>query len=106
DGENEKSTRGTNPDGDPEQYWDFANTGQRHGLGYFGGDGTAAGLSTTNIEQAPPVGTPSYKGKSFANYLHDVQIRTTGSAIRPRNAETFILITSGPDGIYGTDDDV
>jgi prepilin-type N-terminal cleavage/methylation domain-containing protein len=104
--DNGKITGGTNPDGDPEQYWDFANTGLRHGLGYFGGDGTAATLSTINIEQAPPAGTPVYKGKSFANYFHDVQARTIGSAIRPRNPETFLLITSGPDGIFGTDDDV
>ncbi len=100
-------TGGTSPDGgQPVRGWDFAGTGLRHGLGFFGGDGTSVGLTAANVEQAPPSANPAYAGKSFANYLHDANAGNMGLVVRPQNAERYVLVSAGRDGLYGTDDDV
>lgn len=100
-------TGGTNPDSGAQLAgWDFAGTSRRHGLGFFGGTGTSQDLSTDNVRQDPPSVEPPYAGKSFANYLHDERVSETGLVLKPSNPESFVLVSAGPDGIYGTDDDV
>jgi prepilin-type N-terminal cleavage/methylation domain-containing protein len=75
---------------------DFARTGFKHGLGYFPKD-------PTNLHEKPPA---DYKGKNFIDDLHSEVLHQTSGVVRPANPDTFILISAGSDGLYGTEDDV
>ena len=51
--------------------------------------------------------------ETFARYIVDRKIYSSireasgaGFPLRPVNADTFLLISAGPDGRYGTSDDV
>lgn len=79
-------------------YWDFASSGLHHGLGFFGKP-TTAEIETSD-------GPVPYRGKSFCNYLHDHQAHLSGTVVTPVKKESFLLISAGKDGIFGTDDDV
>ena len=46
------------------------------------------------------------KGKTFADYIHDHSAGHAGNVLKPRNPERFIMMSAGPDGLYGTTDDV
>jgi prepilin-type N-terminal cleavage/methylation domain-containing protein len=46
-------------------------------------------------------------GTSFYNYISDPMIpAATGTCGRPQKPDSFILISAGPDGLYGTKDDI
>lgn len=81
--------------------WDFANNGatKYHGLGDFG---------TTVAASFNPKATPSdsRKGASFTGYLHNADAFRQARTVKPVKETSFVLITAGPDGIYGTPDDV
>jgi prepilin-type N-terminal cleavage/methylation domain-containing protein len=88
--------------------WDFAASGQTgakvvHPFGQFIGD--------PNDIEAPPYlhtsdNTPDTKAKTFTKYLHDHAAHEAGGVIKSVKPDTFLLISPGPDGLYGTDDDV
>ncbi len=85
--------------------WDFVFTNSRHGVGAYA---AATPVTTTNITSPPPTpaaGNP-YKGKTFVNFLHSENTLETGNVIKPLNPETFLLMSAGNDGVFGTDDDV
>ena len=43
----------------------------------------------------------------FARYIHDHKSEEASSGtIKPLNPDTYLLISAGPDGIYGTNDDI
>jgi len=86
--------------------WDFAGTGQLHGLGYFGpSQSELISANPTNPETANPP-DQRYKGKNFADYFHEHRAHETGNVIKPVKPDSFVLISAGKDGLYGTDDDV
>ena len=101
--DNERITGSANAD-----QWDFAGTGFQHGLGFFGP--TQAQMLTTpnSVKTTLPPSPPSgnYKGKGFAQFLHDSATLDSGQVVKPVKAEGFILLAPGKDGLYGTDDDV
>lgn len=87
------------------QAWDFTGRpgpeDQKHDISKFGDD-----PPTPESVIADP--------KTFQNYILNKELyestTETGSSrkptVRPHNADTFILITPGKDGIYGTNDDI
>ncbi len=87
----------------PQDSWDFAGTGFQHGIGWFG---NAGGVTVQNIHETPPNANPPYKGRGFADYVHDENPHESGNILKAQLSETFLLISAGKDGIYGTDDDV
>lgn len=87
----------TGGEGDPlASNWDFGGTGLKHGLGVLSPQGTL------NVEVPPG---SDYKGKRFDDYFHQHQAHETANVIKPYLPETFLLVSPGKDGIYGTDDD-
>jgi len=46
------------------------------------------------------------KQRSFARFFHSENAMRSMDKLKPRNPETFILITAGKDGRFGTQDDV
>lgn len=92
-------------DGSPNSSWDFSGSGVDHGLGYFGPSQSDI-LSNPNSvhSDVPPAAT--HRGKSFVDYLHEHRTHETGNVIKPVKPESFVLISAGKDGVYGTDDDV
>lgn len=77
--------------------WDFGNTGiHPHPLGAFGSTAPAS-IAT------PPPFYPN--GKTFTWSLHDNGVLGLG-VVRPHNPDSFVLITAGKDGLYGTADDI
>lgn len=105
-----------NYDTDPLAGWDFAGAGLPPGATavHYLGDFGIYPLATATIEQkqtavnTPPwsPGNPDRRGKTFVNYLHNENALSTGGVVKPLSPDTFILISAGEDGIYGTDDDV
>lgn len=83
--------------------WDFAGAGVPtevdRAVHYLGDFGDYADIFT------PPWGDDR-RGKTFMHYLYNESALSTGTVIKPVNPDTFILISAGEDGIYGTDDDL
>lgn len=79
--------------------WDFAYAGRQHQLALFGPDYSPLDPDTTHT-------FADGFNNSFVHYLHSETAHKTAQRVRPVNAERFILITAGKDGLYGTDDDV
>lgn len=83
----------------PEEGWQFVRGA--HGIARSGHDLTAQSILTTNNE------------KTFARFILDTATggltqqggQPTGP-LRPVNADTYLLISAGVDGLYGTKDDV
>lgn len=83
------------PDG-----WQYAN--REHRIRRIGAD------------ELPPESSPGapMPPDTFATYIHDPEVRAAtsttsyGGRIWPYNPDSFLLISAGPDGIYGTTDDV
>lgn len=90
---------GTDPNA-PIDGWDLGGGG--HAIAIHG-----SALTALDIEQT------QYK-ESFARYILDKNAfnavpfdqRKANTPLRPVNKDTFLLITAGPDGRYGTTDDV
>ena len=62
------------------------------------------GTGGTDID---PLANPANNYEDFYNYIADPQLPSTSPSSRvPYNPNTFILVSAGKDGIYGTDDDV
>lgn len=92
--------------------------------GFTGNDGTGGGSGTTNtgfnfgggahwIEAYGDPDDPGDEPRSFVHYIHNHEVGLDTSVnppvhtfVAPYNRETFLLITSGKDGIYGNSDDV
>jgi prepilin-type N-terminal cleavage/methylation domain-containing protein len=88
--------------------WDFAGAGQHplaavngpHPLGAFSGSGyNPADIDSMCGDQN---GVPG----SFADFLHSETAQYTAGRARPVNAERFVLISAGRDGVFGTSDDI
>lgn len=83
----------------PRGFWDFAHTGRNlecHPLGEFGSS------VPDRVNRPPPC---AGFGKTFVGFLHDPAALSLG-VVRPRNADSFVLIHPGRDGLFGTDDDL
>ncbi|HSW45884.1 MAG TPA: prepilin-type N-terminal cleavage/methylation domain-containing protein [Phycisphaerae bacterium] len=78
--------------------WDFANAGRQHWLAIFGT------VNPANPQQI--LSQPAEAKSTFARYLHDPNALSTSNIIKPMRPDSFVLITAGKDGLYGTDDDV
>jgi hypothetical protein len=87
--------------------WDFGNPKKQHAIAVPGAELIARQL------------VQSQHHETFARYVIDRAAYTrvaealarnetieTNSPLRPVNADTFLLISAGPDGRYGTPDDV
>lgn len=81
--------------------WDFGNPKKEHAIATSGAEAHASALINANNRE------------TFARYIVDRKIysgitETTerNFPLRPVNADTFLLISAGPDGRYGTSDDV
>lgn len=83
--------------------WNFAGGAAAHPIGEAGHMVTASDVETKS------------KGKTFARYILDrnayralsaQQLQNPKTPLRPVNADTFLLISPGVDGLYGTKDDV
>jgi len=44
--------------------------------------------------------------QTFCRYIHNHQVHEAAGTVRPFNEDSFLLISAGADGIYGTRDDV
>jgi len=86
---------------DPKEGWDFGGGGD-HRIAFHGADLTALDIDDARNKD------------SFARYILDVnafraireEIRSDKSPLRPVRRDSYLLITPGPDGLYGTNDDV
>ena len=45
-------------------------------------------------------------GRTFTGLLHDANALKAAGVVKPHNADRFILIHAGADGLYGTTDDI
>lgn len=87
--------------------WDFAGTGMQHGLGVFGST-----VDPRNRGAALDPVTNTVKGQYFTEYMYNNSAFTATSAgggagtVSAANSETYVMISSGPDGIFGTTDDL
>lgn len=89
--------------------WDFSASALHpgsfmHPLGYYGYD-------KDDPAQWPTPPPASAKGKTFAEVvcdekLYENTLTTGGGRLWPHNADTFLLISPGDDGLYGTGDDI
>lgn len=87
--------------------WDFSNTGGKHAIAFSGSELTADQITKPENKE------------SFAHYIVDRKIYANlesleeqkktidpKTPLRPVNAESYLLISPGVDGKYGTRDDV
>ncbi len=86
--------------GDRKEGWDFADVGataagsrQYHWLKELGLGANQGVLDTS-------------KQRTFARFMHSDSAMRSMDKLKARNPETFILITAGKDGRFGTQDDV
>jgi prepilin-type N-terminal cleavage/methylation domain-containing protein len=95
----------TNPLASDSTAWAFVEGVPNHAIGrYAGTAGTTTSYTNADLELK----------YSFINYIHDHNVDSMNTAATtatppPRtavNPDTFILMTAGPDGRFGTDDDV
>jgi prepilin-type N-terminal cleavage/methylation domain-containing protein len=87
--------------------WDFGNSGAKHTIALSGADHTAADLRDVDVPE---------KRETFARYIVDRKLYRDfenlqsppppTTPLRPVNAESYLLISAGVDGRYGTNDDV
>ena len=81
--------------------WDFAGAGSSgstepvHCLGFFGT------LDPTTIDNDQGNCTDT-----FASYLHNHETEQLSGVIKPVKPDSYLLISAGHDGLYGTPDDV
>lgn len=84
--------------------WDFAFSGLGHGMGTFGVTSAAQVVDPDAVHDSVP--PADARGRTFVNYLHDENVHEAGQQVKAVRAESFVLITPGKDGLYGTDDDI
>jgi len=95
-----------------DQWWNLAGKPRRHGLGIAAcrsGGSPDCEMKADDCTTA----SPPHQGFTFAGYIHDEHVRqgqgpgsVQFSQLRPVNPETYLLISPGADGLYGTLDDV
>jgi hypothetical protein len=88
--------------------WDIASTGKRHQIAPYSladGDPTTV---TSKVNDNDITQAPSNYTNTFCRYIYNANaLATSGNVtIRPMNPDTFILISAGKDGVYGTGDDI
>lgn len=99
----------TGTDDDANRGWDFG--GGAHRIAESG-----EALTGANIADDTKDGTTGWSNRdTFAYYILDPQEKKRfarldamdeAAPLTPANADTFLLISAGPDGIYGNQDDV
>ena len=89
--------------------WDFAGAGRAHQIAPYSYTLNGVDPTPANIDSKPtdPIDTTK-TNNTFCRYLYNANALATsgGATIRPMNPDTFILISAGKDGLYGTDDDI
>ena len=90
--------------GDPEEKntgWDFGNRDRPHAISRSGAELRGAQIISPNNRD------------TFARYIIDRKIYASEMLLeerkvplRPVNADSYLLISAGPDGLFGTNDDV
>ncbi|RME38868.1 MAG: prepilin-type N-terminal cleavage/methylation domain-containing protein [Planctomycetota bacterium] len=89
--------------------WDFSGRARPHPIAQSGADMTAVEI----LDQYN--NGPQDQRETFARYILDRKIwrniqepnaATQNTPLRPVNADSYLLISAGPDGLYGTKDDV
>ena len=80
--------------------WDFAAAGRQHPFGTFG----SSGYDWRDIDTV--CGDEDGVAGSFTDMLHSETAHEAADRVRAQNAERFILITAGRDGVFGTADDI
>lgn len=88
-----------------------SDTGGKEGWDYAGVGVTEAGSQQYHYLKELGLGSKqdqidTNKQRSFARFLHSENAMRSMDKLKPRNPETFILITAGKDGRFGTQDDV
>ncbi len=82
--------------------WLFAPNAGWHGMGQFGYDGTP---NPPTVEYKAT--DANRRGFTFAGEIHDPnRYKQQNPVVKPLRETSFILISAGPDGIFGTTDDV
>ncbi len=92
---------------DADRGWDFGNSGAKHTIALSGAADTA--LDLLNVEDVT-------HRESFARYIVDRKMYRSfeppasppvaATPLRPVNSGSYLLISAGVDGRYGTNDDV
>lgn len=97
----------TGTDADPNQIgWHFASA-KDHNLRPFGPHGYHS--DNQNCDNSPdsrPPNCPNDNLHTFVGQLHNHDVHQMSEQVKPINPETYILMSAGQDGIYGTEDDV
>ncbi len=85
--------------------WDFGGVGALTGIPIhpMGQIGTYTASDPHDVHDPP---TGGITGKTFADFLHHHGAGDIGTVLKPHNPDRFVLISAGPDGSFGTDDDV
>ncbi len=75
-------------------YYNLSGTGKQHPFGKLGWISTSSGT----------ISDP----QTFAGRIHDPGVFGSGTTgkVWPRRADSFLLVSPGPDGLYGTEDDI
>jgi prepilin-type N-terminal cleavage/methylation domain-containing protein len=87
--------------------WDFANSGGKHAISFSGADLTADLI--IKLENKNSFAHYTVDRKIYSNLLTlDEQRKPIDpkTPLRPVNAQSFLLVSPGVDGKYGTNDDV
>ena len=79
------------------------NPGLMHPLGYSVGNDYPVFYSTKYPDSPPYIPTPPYGGSGIGYGIRDPKVTTNVWPYRP---DSYILISAGPDGLYGTADDI
>lgn len=77
-----------------------ASSGKAHGMGQFGVN-TSNGNLTVKADDRP-----DRKGLTFAGMLHNASAMQTGKTLKPVKESSYVLLSPGPDGVFGSPDDV
>jgi len=85
----------------PGQVWEYPGGGKLHGLGQYGMPANPQNFN-------PNVTEAGRKGFTFVGALHNPSAYNSSNQtnIKPVKENSFVLISAGPDGLYGTLDDV
>jgi len=90
--------------------WDFSNTGGKHAIKLDGALVTADKIIDPDPQYRDTFARYIVDRKIYSKLLTDAEPGHAGvdaaTPLRPVNADTYLLISSGVDGKYGTTDDV
>ncbi len=93
---------------DPERGWDFGNSGAKHVFAESGAAHTAVDMVPVENGPEPRVSFARHilDRKLYSHYVANPSDVKPTSPLKPVNADSFILISAGVDGRFGTIDDV